>query len=129
MSDFNQIRSFSADFHKPPLSVLMKISPVGAALICADRQTDRSVKLEKFSSGREPSQINHKIQRFGDQLLLHHQGDAISYPLMIGMELFSEMLCFIIRPTRLSARENSIDLCRHKNLKTDVTELIRASRC
>jgi len=73
--------------------------------------------------------MNYKIQSFGDQLHLHHQGDAISYPLMTGMDLFSEMLDFIIRLTRLSAREDFIDLCRHKNLKTDVTELIRASRC
>lgn len=128
MSDFHQIRSISADFHKPPLSVLMKIRAVGAALIFADRKTNRSYKLEKFFSGKQPPQMNYKTQRFGDQLHLHHQGDAISYPLMIGMELFFEMLDFIIRLTRLSAREDFIDLCHLKNLKTDVTELICASR-
>lgn len=84
---------------------------MGAALICADRQTDRSDKLEKFFAGRQPPQMNHKIQRYGDQLHLHHQGDAISYPLMSGIELFSKMLDFIIRLTRLSATEKTLSTC------------------
>jgi hypothetical protein len=65
-------------FIKPSVSFFVKIRPVGAALIRADRQTDRSDKLEKVSSGRQPPHTNYKIQRFGDQLNLQHQGDAIS---------------------------------------------------
>jgi hypothetical protein len=93
----------------------MKIRPVGAVLICVDRQTDSSDKLEKFFSGIQPLQMNYKIQSFGDQLHLHHQGDAISYPLMTGMELLSEALDFIIHLTRLSAREDFIGFSHHKN--------------
>jgi len=46
---------------RPPLSVLMKIRTVGAALICADRQTDRSDEHEKFFSNTQPPQMNYKF--------------------------------------------------------------------
>jgi len=48
---------------------------------------------------------------------------------MVGLELVSEMLDFIVHLTLLFAREDFIDFRRHENLKTDVTELIRVSRC
>jgi hypothetical protein len=48
---------------------------------------------------------------------------------MMGLELVYEMLDFIVHLTLLSAREDFIDFRRHENLKTDMTELIRFSRC
>jgi len=48
---------------------------------------------------------------------------------MMGLDLVSEMLDSIVHLTLMSARENFIDFRRHENLKTDMTELIRVSRC
>jgi len=41
--------------------------------------------------------------------------------LMMGMELVSEMLDFIVHLTMLSAREEFFDFCLHKNFKTGMT--------
>jgi hypothetical protein len=48
--------------------------------------------------------MNYKIQRFGDQLHLHHQGY-----LMMGMELVFETLYFIIYLKRMSASAHFIE--------------------
>jgi len=41
LSDFNEILTFSIDFSKnPEIRNVMKINPVGAELLHADRQTD-----------------------------------------------------------------------------------------
>jgi hypothetical protein len=49
--------------------------------------------------------------------------------MMMMMELLYEILDFVVHLTLLPAREDFIDFCRHENLKIDMTQLIRASRC
>jgi hypothetical protein len=55
--------------------------------------------------------------------LLHHQGDVNHITLMMEIELFSETVDFIIRLTRLSAREDFIDFVTVKSENTHVTNL------
>jgi len=49
LSNFTQIWSFSTDFHKSPEDpISMKVCPVGAVLIHADRQTDRQTDMAEL---------------------------------------------------------------------------------
>jgi hypothetical protein len=48
LSDFNQIWSLSTDFRKSPISNLVKILPVGAALLKVDRRTDMTKLTDDF---------------------------------------------------------------------------------
>jgi hypothetical protein len=94
----------------------MKIRPVGAALIRADRQTDGQIKLEKLFSARHPLQMNYKIQRFGDQLHLHRQGDAISYHFEDGDGVGFRNVGFSNSSDAAVCQRIFIDFCRHDNL-------------
>ena len=131
MSDFNRIRGFSEDFHKVSnISINENPSSGSCADLCGE--TDGRTDL---TNSKNSSLVDSRLRRIIKSNISETNSISIirvmpfHVTVMMGMDLVSEMSDFIVRLTLLSAREDFIDFRRHENLKTDRTELIRASRC
>jgi len=56
-------------------------------------ETFKATELDELFSGRQPHQMNYKIQRFGDELHLHQQGDVKSLRILLFANVSTALSC------------------------------------